>query len=335
MQTHTNINKNSKEFKTLIRWATRYFTVVSIFSVTVKPIWWNKGTSNQKDWAWSPCIATRPGIQLLGTRNDFLWKTNILHTKQLETFSWQNILMENFAPTRTYFWCCGVAKIRTALFSEISIPVIGVAKGFTSSFGAWTACGNGNISLQLPCLSLRIFSGSAEGDATWPIQVFPSSYDCWMYTAVKLNLTNMYNRFCLWGTASAKRWLGLNTPVVTEFIWRSVSVPHTTPDITPSALSIQRHHALMNKEQTYLCGRLTRNYTSKECDKTLPPCATVEILFAMVSFAMYTTLALHGVMKCKAQHPSRDWPSLKDHCKMIKKDQSLKITGPFLQRHRQ
>lgn len=171
--------------------------------------------------------------------------------------------MENFAPTRTYFWCCGVAKIRTALFSEISIPVIGVAKGFTSSFGAWTACGNGNISHQLPCLSLRIFSGSAEGDATWPIQVFPSSYDCWMYTAVKLNLTNTYNRFCLWGTANAKRWLGLNTPVVTKFIWRSVSVPHTTPDITPSALSIQRHHALMNKEQTYLCGRWTRNYTSK------------------------------------------------------------------------
>lgn len=171
--------------------------------------------------------------------------------------------MENFSLATTYLWWCGVAKVRTALFSEISILVVGVAKGFTSSFGAWTPCGNGNIFHHLPWLSLRIFSRSAEGDATWLIQVFPSSYDCWIYAAVKLNLTNVHNRFCLWGTVSAKQWLGLNTPVVTEFVWRSVLVPHTSPDITPSALSIWRNHALMNKEQTYLCGRWTQNYTRR------------------------------------------------------------------------
>lgn len=40
----------------------------------------------------------------------------------------------------------------------------------------------------------------------------------------------------------------------------------------------------------------------KDYDKAFPPCASEEILFAMVSFAVYATLTLHGVMKCKTQH---------------------------------
>lgn len=203
------------------------------------------------------------GFSFWGSRNDLLWQANILHTKELETLSWQKILMENFSPARTYLWWCGVAKVKTVPFSEISIPAVGAAEGFTHRFGAWTTCGNGNMSYHLPCLSPRIFSGSAERDATSPIQVFSYSCDCWMYAAVKLNPTNMYNRFYLCGTAGVKWCLGLNTPVVTEFVWRSVSVPHTSLDITPSALSIWRHHTLMKKQQTYLCSRWTQNYTRK------------------------------------------------------------------------
>lgn len=247
----------------MTKWATRYFAVVSIFSVTVNLFGRLKGQVTRKTEHGLCAQPQGQGFSFLGTRNDFLWQANILHTKELGTFSWQKILIENFSLARTYLWWCGVATVRTTPFSEVSIPVAGVAKGFTSVFGAWTACGKGNISHHLRCLSLRIFSGSTEGDATLPIQVFPSSYDCWMYAAVKLKFTNKHNRFCLWGAASAKAWLGLNTSVVIEFVWRSVSVPHSSPDITPSAPSILRHHTLMNKEQTYFCSKWTRNYTRK------------------------------------------------------------------------
>lgn len=40
----------------------------------------------------------------------------------------------------------------------------------------------------------------------------------------------------------------------------------------------------------------------KDYDKAFPPCASEEILFAMVSFAVYATLTLQGVMQCKTQH---------------------------------
>lgn len=156
--------------------------------------------------------------------------------------------MENFSLARTYLFWCGIAKVTTAPSSEITIPDFGVAKGFTSTLGAWTACGSGNLFHYLPCLSLRVFSGSDEGDASKCFSP-PMTVRCRLQW-VKLNPTNMHNRFCLWGMASAKWWLGLNTLVVTEFIWRSVLVPHTPLDVTPSALSIWRHHSLMSKEQT-------------------------------------------------------------------------------------
>lgn len=156
------------------------------------------------------------GFSFWGSRNDYLWQENILHSKEIETSSWQKISIDNFLLARTYLWWYGVAKVKPALFSETSTPDFGVAKGFTSSFGEWNRCGNGNIAPHLSCLSPRSFGGSAEGGATWPIQVLPSSYDRWMYAAVKLNLTNMHNRFCLWGAARAKRWLGLNAPAVTS-----------------------------------------------------------------------------------------------------------------------
>jgi len=127
-----------------------------------------------------------------------------------------------------------------------------------------------------------------------------------MQASIKLNLTNMHNRFCLWRTVSTKRWLGLNTPVVTEFVWRSVSAPHTSPDVNtlcPFHLAASR----FDEQRADISLRQMDPKLHKiECEKLFQLCASVEILFAMVSFAMYTTLVFHGVVKCKAQCPNRD-----------------------------
>lgn len=56
----------------------------------------------------------------------------------------------------------------------------------------------------------------------------------------------------------------------------------------------------------------------KYYDKAFPPCTSEEISFAMVSFAMYT----HPSRGDEVQDPtSSQRPSLKDHCKMTKKQQ--------------
>lgn len=105
----------------------------------------------------------------------------------------------------------------------------------------------------------------------------------------------------------------------------------TPLQITPFPFSIWRHHTLMNREQEYLCSRWTWNCTGKSVTRHFQ---LVEILFAMVSFAMYTTFTLHGVMNCKVQHLSRGhhWRTIS---RRSEKDHSLKITETFLQQRRQ
>lgn len=66
----------------------------------------------------------------------FYGKQIFFTQKSLKLSVGKNILMENFSLARIYLFWCGIAKVTTAPFSEISVPDFGVAKGFTSTLGA-------------------------------------------------------------------------------------------------------------------------------------------------------------------------------------------------------
>lgn len=114
----------------------------------------------------------------------------------------------------------------------------------------------------------------------------------------------MSNRFYLWGAARA-RFPGPNTPMVTEFVCRSLSVPHTSQDKTPSSLFLLAALYFDEQRADTSLWQMDKKLHKKECNKVFPSHISVEILFAEVSFAMYTTLTIFRVMKCKLWHQTR------------------------------
>lgn len=93
--------------------------------------------------------------------------------------------------------------------------------------------------------------------------------------------------------------------MVTEFICRSVLVPHTSLDKTPSFLFLLAALHFDEQRTDVSLWQTDKKLHKKECNKVFPSHISVEILFVEVSFAMYTTLTIFRVMKCKLWHQTR------------------------------